>query len=661
MSKFAHLSDDQILQAAGLKTAAPAASPSGGNFAHLSDEDILKAAGLPAPATTPAGNATGAALEGFGNGASLGYLPQLQAAAAKPIYAALNAVTGQDVQPDSYLQERDANIARQESLAKSNPKSYYGGMLAGGIATAPVLEAGVTALAPAKLISVTPAILKAAAAGDEAAKAAVLAAQARKAMTIGGAIGAAANPGDKEGELAPVQPGKRLVNAGIGIGLGAAGNKIASKIAGAPEALASTQDGLETLAEKNALRSIGAQKTQMKQLLKSGGPDKVKEVGRFVINESLAPAGAGVEEIAENAQRVKKAAGEQIGAVFDKIDSSGNASKFDRKTIAQAMRDALTGDEDVSGSLHSKKVMPQLEELITDFESKPGAADARELLKLKGQYDKEINYAKKAMDLPALQQGYKNIRTTINEAINERAEALSNKVRGQLGDELRAANKRYSLASSASEIAENKLAQEGNNFFSLTDKMAGGVGALAGMTTGGITSIPKAAAAMMASKALRTYGPAVGTSALDAAAGAAGKASSLASKAGSLIPSAVAKAAKQGAQAAESASGELAPAAREVFTGSTRPAFDRAAGARASSAESDQPAKGETKWANDGLKKLMEHGRNPAELAGRKAELLADPKIRQLLINASDLKPGSKAMDKILEKVRASAASPKSR
>lgn len=68
-------------------------------------------------------------------------------------------------------------------------------------------------------------------------------------------------------------------------------------------------------------------------------------------------------------------------------------------------------------------------------------------------------------------------------------------------------------------------------------------------------------------------------------------------------------------------------------------------------ASSDQkanrsPAKGEDLWAQNGLKKLGIQ--DPAQ----SQRLMQDPKAKQLLIQASDLAPGSKAMQKIIDQIQ---------
>lgn len=349
------------------------------------------------------------------------------------------------------------NIDQQQKLQEAFPKSAFAGELVGG-AVSPIGE------------------------------------------LTGGAVAKVAGKGVQKGVQAA---GNTVVGKAVKAGAGKVANRIAA-----------LGDDLETLAEKNALRSAGAQKSQMKSLVNKG---KVKDVGRFIIDEDIVPPGASADEIFETAQGLKKKAGEEISSVFDDIEKAGSGGAFQRKEMADGLRNSIYGDNAVAGSLDADKIVPQLEKYIADFEAKSGPASARELLELKGKFDARINYSKKAMELPELQQGYKNLRGAINDAINSRAENLSNKVRGNLGERLKAANRRYGLSSEVEQIAENRLAQEGNRFFSLTDSMAGAAGGAAGLMTGGLSSIPLAAGAALTNKALRTYGPSLGTKGIDAA------------------------------------------------------------------------------------------------------------------------------------------------
>jgi hypothetical protein len=67
----------------------------------------------------------------------------------------------------------------------------------------------------------------------------------------------------------------------------------------------------------------------------------------------------------------------------------------------------------------------------------------------------------------------------------------------------------------------------------------------------------------------------------------------------------------------------------------------------------EAPPKGPEKWANDGFAKLMDHAGDDKSLQASRDQLLASPQGKKLLIAASDLKPGTKAMDNILAKIKA--------
>lgn len=67
--------------------------------------------------------------------------------------------------------------------------------------------------------------------------------------------------------------------------------------------------------------------------------------------------------------------------------------------------------------------------------------------------------------------------------------------------------------------------------------------------------------------------------------------------------------------------------------------------------------KGRERWASDGFMKLMSHtSKSDAgaanQLSTLKSQILSDPKGKDLLIAASDLTPGSKAMENILAKIK---------
>lgn len=65
------------------------------------------------------------------------------------------------------------------------------------------------------------------------------------------------------------------------------------------------------------------------------------------------------------------------------------------------------------------------------------------------------------------------------------------------------------------------------------------------------------------------------------------------------------------------------------------------------------PKKGEDKWASDGVDNLKQHDPNGFNLSPKQIDnLMGTRKGKELLIRASSLKPGSPAMDKVVEQIR---------
>lgn len=139
------------------------------------------------------------ALEGYGNGATLGYLPQLQAATAPAMNWVLDKLTGNHVSEEddsTYLQRRDENILRQTKQAQDNPITAGGSKIVGGLTSAFIPMGAIVE-------------------GATIGKAALQGAKA------GAVMGALSNPGDVEGEFSGPQLGDRLKNAAIGATIGA--------------------------------------------------------------------------------------------------------------------------------------------------------------------------------------------------------------------------------------------------------------------------------------------------------------------------------------------------------------------------------------------------------------------------------------------------------
>lgn len=197
----------------------------------------------PSDITPTVGGPAQTALESFGETATFGYLPQLQAATEKGI-SSLSGLLGigpaaEDIalkeqgfklpEDPTYAQMRDENIARQELQAQENPEAAGGGRVAGAIVGAPLpgAAAGKLGLKGLQKLLSGANITKAARAGKIGGLGGTL---AQGALT-GAALGAAYNPGDVQGEV--LDPEKELIGRLQGAVTGGAGGAIAGSAAGA--------------------------------------------------------------------------------------------------------------------------------------------------------------------------------------------------------------------------------------------------------------------------------------------------------------------------------------------------------------------------------------------------------------------------------------------
>lgn len=268
------------------------------------------------------------ALEHFGNGASFGYLPQLQAMAEKGGDAigeakdkaldivGLDHLASIDHQlqqkgfklPDStYLDVRDHNIKRLKKEAEDNPwtagLSNVGGGVATGIATGGLMPKAAAATAMSRI---------------------------RNAGQIGGIYGAAMNPGDKEGEIAPVQFADRMDNAAKGTALGGI-------TAGAVEGAKNIPGSLKDFAEKAAVNSTGATGLQASKF--------EDDAGRQLLDRGHVRFGDSQAKIAERVSGAVDTANAQIDAALQKLEAQGvkvDTTKV-RRELVDKVRD-MAGD-----------------------------------------------------------------------------------------------------------------------------------------------------------------------------------------------------------------------------------------------------------------------------------------------------------------------------
>lgn len=418
--------------------------------------------------------AASAALEHFGNGAAMGYLPQLQAAAEPVMNRALDAITGNNVSDDEpdYAARRDENVKRLQQQEQAYPKASLagtvGGALAGGVAMSPALGAvpGLRGLSAAR----------AAEGAGLAGKATALGQRTLGAMGQGAIMGAAFNPGDTEGEVDPLQLGDRAKNAAVS-GMISAPLHIAGEGLGA--AAEAVGDKLKSGAEKLAYRALGPRKRFALQ-----DADQVNDIGREALDSGVVkwrPTNA--EGLAERATDAKQAAGQKIEDVVSDLASKDNVPSLSRQEMASNLRKHLIADESIPGVAEKNA---KINALIDELEQGGGPLSLSDARTLKKGVSDQVKWDRlPGADIPPTEEFHRGLYSELKRGEEGIADSLAKSGQIENGDRFLKAKQSYGNLSRAERIAQDKAgAERANQILGLKDTIAGGVGAGIGAYAG---------------------------------------------------------------------------------------------------------------------------------------------------------------------------------
>lgn len=449
------------------------------------DSYIAKASGQKPQDAASVDKPGEAALQGFGQAASFGYLPQLQAATEPLTDKLFSAIEGKDAPDDqsTYVQRRDRNIKEQEQLAKDNPKSYIGGLLGGSVASggalAKALPASVAAMSPLK-----------------------------QAAIAGGAQGLLSNPGDVQGEISGPQLEDRAKGGALGAVVGGAAEKAVGAIQGAPASL-------KSFAQEKAFKSSGS---MLKDFRAAFARDNVHELGQYMIDNGLVKPGMTFEDVASRSQTLKQETGKKIGEFYDRLaDAAAKNPAPIASSFAIAAPDTIRAE--LIAATRNNKVLPKLDapqyteamDKIIDQISKGPTHDVRFLNDIIGELDGKINWAQRTPEMAPMQQGLVALRRTLRQKVNDIADRLSG-VDQAASEHLKMLNRDYGAATTINRISTDRVGRESaNRILSPSDYGAAGIGALIGSQFG---STPEerlkhaiyGAGAGLANKGMRRYG-----------------------------------------------------------------------------------------------------------------------------------------------------------
>lgn len=473
----------------------------------LSPRDAAELAAIDAELGSRSGGVGQAALSGFGQGATLGYLPQLQAGVEQGVDYLTSFIPGSasnvdeqlrdqgfGVPEQTYVESRDKFAQDIQTQQQQNPGAFtagqIGGALASGIATG----------------------------GSGTAAASTLGKVAQAAKT-GGAYGFLQNPGDTEGELSPLQIQERIKNASIGAVTGAAAQGAMSGVGALATKIKEIPTNLKTFSELRALKGSGA---MLKDFRKAFGNKKASELGREILDSGILAAGDDVTDIAKKAVIAKQAAGEVIGEVYSSTDDI--LMRLDPKNLSPRQIDKLSKSQinlDAFGSNYKnqlknklrgkaggEEIYNKLAKTLDELSQNGKDVPLSKVREIRSSVDDLINFSKANAELSGVQKEYLALRNKLQDLAKERV-AVVDSIRGtQNLSKLNEFNKKFSNMAEIAKIAEDKAAREQSNAaFGLRERISGGVGATVGGMVGGIPgAIIGGSLGSITTKAARQYG-----------------------------------------------------------------------------------------------------------------------------------------------------------
>jgi hypothetical protein len=491
---YSQMTDEELDQAI-LEKSGASQSPQV-DFSNLSDEDLdnmLAEQIMTEQDSEPEGRPVEAFAQGFGNAASFGYLPQIQAA-TEPAIQKIMGLFGDDVDEqiqeqgfvideapeDSYVERRDKFIRKGQKLAEENPYSSAAGGVTGAITSGIATGGGLSSLL------------------GTAGKTATMGKRFVDAAKTGAAIGAVRNPGDTEGAVDVFQVGDRAKNAvkDAATGLVIQGGLEGLKKVG--EGVKSAGKNLKTYSQNKSLKASGA---MLKDFRKAVGKKKAGELGQTAIDEKLVAMGDDIADTAKKSEAAVKESGKKIGAIYDKADDVTTLSAGDLRSLNDDfLQDA---SKRLEGTIRGDEVAQKLEGVLGTIRGVKNPTFGQ-LRKLRSSIDDEINFSKTANELPAYQEELLHLRNKIQDMVKQKIGQANPELSRQLARE----NKRYSNLSEISKISKDKMAREESNAaFGLRERISGGVGATVGAMIGGpVGAGVGAVTGAITTKVARQYG-----------------------------------------------------------------------------------------------------------------------------------------------------------
>jgi hypothetical protein len=375
------------------------------------------------------------ALRGAAQGATFGFADEITGGLGALKDIAFTDKTLSDFS-DLYVKKRDESREAYRQAQEANPKTFTAGMIGGGVATSlvPVVGAATTV-----------------------GRGATITGAAAKGALSGGLYGAGTSEGDSLSDVAADTIKGGALGAAIGGAVGA------------------LQNAAQT-ARSSVLKGLGADKARLNKI--ASRPEDLVEAQKRLANTAVKYRllGGSADDIAKKVAEAKTYVGKQIGGIIDDVSKNNPNAKIDTNSILEKLKSEWADELSLNMNRPQLKVF---QDVVDDIKSLGEAPSLKQVKALQEGFSRlerrfqGINLSEEALfKKEIINSAKKTLNESIYDTIKTSAPDLLPRYRNAILD--------YKSLSQIEKFTNNKLLQEGNRLFGLTDYVVAGGGIASG-------------------------------------------------------------------------------------------------------------------------------------------------------------------------------------
>lgn len=441
--------------------------------------------------------------EGTGGQIAMGLVSQLAGPFAPMVqreamrsYATAPQTEGLTPQ-EVYKQRLEEERFLKEQAQLSNPKTYLGGQVGGGLATTAAVTAASGGTAAPALASLGGSLAMGGLQGLGASEADLTQGEFEQALGDVGkgmAFGAAGYGVAKAAPVVAKTVGKKLGQVAQTTGIAQAASKLGDKL----------DEAMREFEALRAVKATGAIQSDLKKYIQAGGDTtRLRRIGETLQEEDVIPFLGNKEEISKRALALQDAANERMTEIYslaDKVaETAGVKKPFNYSSLTKSVN-ALEKSQQAASRMENAGIFDKFREVVAAAKKQsPGFADANfekaDFAKTFKAYSSAVTEGQRKAAAEIERIWNQQIESQLDDTFNKIVPAEhTDAIMGAL-----AKAKRNWEAAAATEAGTMRAAmQMGNNPLGLSAVVMGGPAAAQGLSSSGLTGATATGLAMAA-------------------------------------------------------------------------------------------------------------------------------------------------------------------